>query len=103
MSMIRETIISALLTLSVTAAAATIWQAPAAASDNCTTVESMSWVTPANGSAAQLVAWSKTGAAIVPPGVSLRESSDDAMHVCTQYDPFGAMEAIYLFMPRVVQ
>jgi hypothetical protein len=45
---------------------------------------------------------SKVGTATIPAGFPTRESRDDNMHVCMQYDPFGAMEVICLFIPRLV-
>jgi len=68
--------------------------------EDCAPVESMAWVVPASGGAAQLMVRSKVGTAIVPAGFPVRESQDDHMHVCMQFDPFGAMEVICLFMPQ---
>jgi hypothetical protein len=101
-----------LLALAGVGGAAALWQAPAAAhswypldccsGEDCAPVENTMWVVPAGGGTPRLAVTSKHGTAIVPVGFPVRVSRDDHMHVCMQFDPFGAMEVICLFMPRVL-
>ena len=112
MATIKKTIAPALLALSIAGGVATVWQGAASAhswypqvccsGEDCAPVDYVTWIVPIGGGAAQLSITSKHGTAIVPAGFPVRESRDDHMHVCMQFDAFGAMEVICLFMPRVV-
>jgi hypothetical protein len=66
---------------------------------DCLPVETMTGLFRAGEGGLQLVVTSKRGAAVVPADLPVQQSKDSRMHVCMQYDAFGAMEATCLFLP----
>jgi hypothetical protein len=66
---------------------------------DCLPVETMTGLFLADEARLQLVVTSKRGTAVVPAGLPVQQSRDSRMHVCMQYDAFGAMEATCLLLP----
>jgi hypothetical protein len=78
------------------------WYPRECCSDNdCAPVENAVYLVPAGAAVEQLIVRSKHGTAVVPASLPIRTSNDDRMHVCMRFDPFGEMEVICLFVPRV--
>ena len=66
---------------------------------DCAPIETLTQLVSLSGGAPQLVVTSKHGKAIVPRNFPVRELRDDRAHVCMQFDEFGDMQVICLFVP----
>jgi hypothetical protein len=66
---------------------------------DCAPVETLTQLLSSRRGTPQLVVTSKHGKAIVPRNFPVRDSKDGRAHVCMQYDPFGDLYVVCLFMP----
>jgi hypothetical protein len=107
-----QTLARTLLSAALVCVAVTLWPLQVTAhgwyprecchDHDCAPVENLTWLLPTNGGTAQLIVTSNRGKAVVPQGFPERESKDGRMHVCMQYDPFGDMRLICLFVPSIM-
>jgi hypothetical protein len=67
--------------------------------DYCAVVESIAWVIPDGSNEPRPMLSSIHGRAIVPQSISVGKSSDERIHVCLRYDPFGSLEVTCLLVP----
>ena len=96
-------------TVSVIVAIAEFWSAPAAAHSwypteccrgfDCAPVESATWILSDDGRPPQLLVKSTRGTALIPYNMRPRESKDNLMHVCMNYDMFGDFKVLCFFVP----